>query len=97
LAPSLSSLSSRAVALRSEVGVCFGGFVGGSTKEEILAWREAEVRGRTSSWLTVALWSEVGVCFGGFVGGSVGVNCQTPTSHSLTIHGVRGIRRRVRA
>ncbi len=54
--------------------MCFGGFVGGSAKEEILAWREAEVRGRTSSWLAVALWSEVGVCFGGFVGGSVGVN-----------------------
>jgi hypothetical protein len=69
------------VALWSEVGVCFGGFVGGSGKEEILAWREAEVRGRTSSWFlwsllsrAVALWSEVGVCFGGFVGGSVGAN-----------------------
>ncbi len=45
LASSSSSLSSRAVALWSEVGVCFGGFVGGSGKEEILAWREAEVRG----------------------------------------------------
>ncbi len=81
LALSLLSLSSRAVALRSEVGVCFGGFVGGSAKKEILAWREAEVRGRTSSWFmwsllswAMALWSEVSVCFGGFVGGSVGAN-----------------------
>ncbi len=81
MALSLSSLSSRAVALWSEVGVCFGGFVGGSGKEEILAWREAEVRGWTSSWFlwsllsrAVALWSEVGVCFGGFVGASVGAN-----------------------
>ncbi len=62
---------------RNEVGVFFSGFVGGSAKEEILAWREAEVRGRTSSWFmwsllsrAVALWSEVCVCFGGFVGGS---------------------------
>ncbi len=77
LASSLSYLLSRAVALRNEVGVFFGGFVGGSVKEEILAWREAEVRGQTSSWFmwsllsrAVALWSEVGVCFGGFVGGS---------------------------
>ncbi len=81
LASSLSSLSSRAVALRGEVGVCFGGFVGGNAKEEILAWREVEVRARTSSWFlwsllsrAMALWSEVGVCFGGFVGGSVGAN-----------------------
>jgi hypothetical protein len=50
LALSSSSLSSRAVALRDEVGVFFGGFVDGSAKEEILAWREAEVRGQTSSW-----------------------------------------------
>jgi hypothetical protein len=77
LASSLLSLLSRAVALRNEVGVFFGGFVGGSVKEEILAWREAEVRGQTSSWYmwsllsrAVALWSEVGLCFGGFVGGS---------------------------
>ncbi len=54
LALSSSSLSSRAVALRNEVGVFVGGFVGGSAKEEILAWREAEVRGRTSS---VFIWS----------------------------------------
>jgi hypothetical protein len=77
LASSSLSLLSRTVALRNEVGVFFGGFVGGSAKEEILACREAEVRGQAFSWLmwsllsrAVALWSEVGVCFGGFVGGS---------------------------